>query len=134
MFGEHQKSKESEVDNVNPGHHKTPVPAAGRVVFRGTEVGFSAALIANTAQHKPASPAQHAARAVFARKAAKTSKKQNKISDPQNFSFSRITARIRTKSALFLFFKLFFPVHSTTSALDLFSKRPTHTAISEVHV
>ena len=61
VFGEHQKSKEGEVDNVNPGHHETPVPAAGRVVFRGTEVGFSAASIANTAQHKPASPAARCA-------------------------------------------------------------------------
>ena len=60
VFGEHQKSKESEVDNVNPGHHETPVPAAGRVIFRGTEVGFSAASIANTAQHKLASPAAKA--------------------------------------------------------------------------
>ena len=39
VSGKHRKSKESEVDNVNPGHHETPVPAAGRVVFRGTEVG-----------------------------------------------------------------------------------------------
>ena len=76
VFGEHQKSKESEVDNVNPGHHETPVPAAGRVVFRGTEVGFSAASIANTAQHKPASPAGSTLRVLFSQeKQQKTCKK-----------------------------------------------------------
>ena len=92
VFGEHQKSKESEVDNVNPGHHETPVPAAGRVIFRGTEVGFSAASIANTAQHKPASPAARCACCYSQEKQQKTFKKQKKISEHQNFSLP-ITGR-----------------------------------------
>jgi hypothetical protein len=72
VFAEHQKSKESEVGNVNTGHHQnqTPVLAAGRVVFRGTEVGFSAASTANAAQHKQASPAARCA-CCFRKKSSK---------------------------------------------------------------
>jgi hypothetical protein len=68
VFGEHQKSKESEVDIINQHVHETQVLATGRVVFRGTEVGFSAASTSNTAQHKKASPAARCACYTYFRK------------------------------------------------------------------
>jgi hypothetical protein len=63
------------------------VSAAGRVVFSGTEVCFPAVSIANTAHHKPASPAARCACCFRKKKQQKLVKQQNKISDPQNFSF-----------------------------------------------
>jgi hypothetical protein len=91
VFGEHQKSKESEVGNVNPGHHETPVPAAGRVVFRGTGVGFSAASIANTAQHKLASPEARCACCFRKKSSKRLVKNKQKSVKPKISPCSRTT-------------------------------------------